>query len=278
MADRYREFYELAGRYYPEDKLTYSSLSGIIRKKWVLKKMLQFPSGTLLDCGCNIGRLASEWKKGMVIGVDIAFSLLTKGKEYFPGINFVQGDLREIEFFKKNTIDIAIAIEVIEHLDRVDDFLKGLYNLLKPGGLVLITSPSYSRKRPVLTSIGVLKSFGITRGVEGDYYLHTAYKPAELKNMVEKTGFSVVEYGSFEFELRGWVKPFTALSRIFEYISQRFFPFSLLNILFVKYLNRFECDTFFILDTLGLGILLKKIFKEGRRSYILARKPRRNET
>lgn len=273
MADKYREFYELAGECYPEDKLTYSSLSGIMRKKWVLKKLEQLPSGILLDCGCNIGRLSSAWKKGMVIGIDIAFSLLVKGRNLFPHINFIQGDLRSIEFIKANSIDNAIAIEVIEHLDPVDDFLNGLFNILKPRGRVLITTPSYSKRRPVVTKLGVLKSFGIKKGVEGEGYLHTAYKPEELETLVEKSGFKIVESGSFEFESRGWVKPFTTLNSMFESISDKFFPASSLNILFVEVLNRLEIDTFYILDTLGLGKLIKLFFKEGRRSYVLAEKP-----
>ncbi len=272
MIDPYREFYENAGRRYPEDRLTYSSLSGIIRKRWVLNKLKQLPPGNLLDCGCNIGRLSSEWKKGTIFGVDIAYSLLKKGKKIYPYINFVQGDLREIEFFQKDSIDNAIAIEVIEHLLRVDDFLNGLYNITKPGGMVLITTPSYSGKRPEKLKLGVLKSFGIKRGIEGEYYLHTAYKQEELRDVVKKSKFSVIDYGSFEFELRGWVKPFTVLRNFFESISDRFFPYSLLNIFIVEFLNRLEIDTFYILDTLGLGKLMKMLFKEGRRSYVLAKK------
>lgn len=273
MRDKYREFYEIAGMLYPEDELIYSSLSGIMRKKWVLKKISQLPPGILLDCGCNIGRLSSEWKRGMVIGIDIAYSLLARGKKFFPKINFIQGDLRDIEFLKANSIDNAIAIEVIEHLDDVDDFLAGLLNILKPGGLVLITTPSYSGKRPIMTGIGILKSFGIKQGVEGEYYFHTAYKPEELKRMVEKAGFQIVESGSFEFETRGWVKPITMLTRIFERISGKFFPSSLLNVLFVECLNRIEIDLFYILDTFGLGRLIKLFFKVGRRAYVLAKKP-----
>ncbi|MEO0162573.1 MAG: class I SAM-dependent methyltransferase, partial [candidate division WOR-3 bacterium] len=151
MVERYREFYERAGELYPEDKFTYSSLSGIMRKKWVTRKIAQLPPGNLLDCGCNIGRLAAEWKRGMVIGVDIAFALLKKGKNLYPDINFIQGDLMNLRFLKPNSIDNALAIEVIEHLPRVDDFLKELTKVLKTNGTVLVTTPSYSRKRPVFT-------------------------------------------------------------------------------------------------------------------------------
>jgi hypothetical protein len=90
--------------------------------------------------------------------------------------------------------------------------------------------------------------------------------------MVEKCGFSVIESGGFEFELRGWVKPFTILRNFFESISERMFPCSLLNILFVESLNRLEIDAFYILDTLGLGKIIRSIFRGGRRSYVLAKR------
>lgn len=272
MGDSYREFYELAGKNYPEDRLTYSSLSGIIRKKWVIKKLAELPPGNLLDCGCNIGRISAEWKKGAVFGVDIAYSLLARGKVMYPHISFIQGDLQMIQFFKPNSIDNAIAIEVVEHLEKVDDFLIGIFEILKPNGLILITTPSYSFKRPTMAKLGVLRSYGVKKGVIGEEYLHTAYKPAELKMILEKAGFTVLELGSFEFELRGWVKPFTILSRIFESLSENFFPYSHLNRLFIDFLHRFELDTFYILNTFGLGWLLQKLFKEGRRAYVLAKK------
>lgn len=270
--DSYREFYELAGKLYPEDRFTYSGLDGIMRKKWVTKKLKGLPAGNLLDCGCNIGRICSEWKKGEIFGVDIAYALLAKGEKIFPHINFIQGDLQVIQFLKPNSIDNAIAIEVIEHLEHVNHFLNGIFDILKKNGMILITTPSYSYRRPKMLKLGILKSYGIKKGVVGEEYLHTAYKPIELKTMLEKSGFSVIEFGSFEFELRGWVKPFTILTRIFELFSEKLFPYSHLNHLFVEFLHRLELDTFYILDTLGLSRILRKVFKEGRRSYVLAQK------
>ncbi len=273
MVDLYREFYELAGEYYPEDQLTYSSLSGIMRKKWVLRKLNELPSGNLLDCGCNIGRISSAWKKGEVFGIDISFALVLKGKRLFPDISFIHADLRSIDFLKPDCIDNAIAIEVIEHLDRVDDFLQGIFKVLKKNGLLLITTPGYSHKRPQMVKIGVLKSFGIRRGVNSDLYLHTAYKPEELRLMLEKAGFAVLETGSFEFELRGWVKPFTILKQISEVLAEKYFPYSALNILITRWLQNLELNVYYILDLFGFGTLLRKFLKQGRRSFVMAKKP-----
>uniref|UniRef100_A0A7C4TB18 Class I SAM-dependent methyltransferase n=1 Tax=candidate division WOR-3 bacterium TaxID=2052148 RepID=A0A7C4TB18_UNCW3 len=268
----YREFYELAGKLYPEDNLTYSSLSGIIRKKWVTKKLKTLPGGNLLDCGCNIGRLAAAWTKGSVFAIDISYSLVLRGKKLYPEINFIQGDIQEIGFFKPNSIDNAIAIEVIEHLPRPEDFLKGLYRIMKKNGTLLITTPNYSRFRPKLVPLGIIQSFGVRKGTSGEKYLHTAYKPEELASLVESAGFVTLEKGSFEFELRGWVKPLVVMRRMFDWLSMKFFKESKLNITFIKFIQSLELNLFYILDVFNLVRFLKIFFKEGRRTYLLCKK------
>ncbi len=266
----YRNFYELAGKLYPEDRLTYSSLSGLVRKRWVLERLAAMPGGNLLDCGCNIGRLSSYWNKGPVFAIDIAYSLVGKGKRLYPAINFIQGDIQELKFIKPESIDNAIAIEVIEHLPRPEDFLNELYKAMKKGGMVLITTPGYSRHRPVFIPLGIIKSYGINKGPQGRHYLHTAYKPEELARLVENARFLVIEKGGFEFELRGWVKPIVILQRVFDCVSERFFPTSKLNHLFLQFLQTMEIDIFYILDVFFFSKFLKALFKEGRRTYLIA--------
>ncbi|MEO0227560.1 MAG: methyltransferase domain-containing protein [candidate division WOR-3 bacterium] len=267
---KYRMFYELAGRFYPEDKLTYSSLSGLVRKKWVSRKLASMPPGNLLDCGCNIGRLAAFWDKGPVFAIDIAYSLVAKGKNLYPKINFIQGDIQHLTFIKPESIDNAIAIEVIEHLPQPEAFLTGLYKAMKKGGMVLITTPGYSRHRPVFIPLGIIKSYGIDKGPQGKHYLHTAYKPEELARLAENAQFKVIEKGSFEFELRGWVKPLVILQRFFNGLSEKLFPVSRLNHLFLQFTQTMEIDIFYILDVFYFAKFLRTLFKEGRRTFIVA--------
>lgn len=272
MRDRFREFYERAGTYYPEDALTYSSISGLLRKKWIERKIESLPAGNLLDCGCNVGRLSAQWRKGVVFGIDIARTVLKKGKKLFPETNFIHGDLRAIEFIKPGSIDNTIACEVIEHLDKPLIFLQGLYTIMKKGGLVLITAPGYSYFRPNLEPLGVLRSYGIQQGTDGDFYLHTAYKPHELKHMAEQTGFEITETGSFEFEMRGWTKPLTIVEHWFWQFGKKFFSDSRFNILAMHFFESIKINLYYILETFSFSKLLRKFFKEGRRSYIIAKK------
>jgi SAM-dependent methyltransferase len=272
MADKYQRFYELAGRQYPEDELTYSSLSGLARKKWVQARIRELPAGNLLDCGCNTGRISAVWRKGEVFGTDIALGALQRGRVLFPQINFIQGDLRQSGFIRTGTIDNAVVIEVLEHLEDPRGFLDELYRSLKAGGRLLVTTPGYAKVRPRELSLGILKSYGIEEAPVGDRYHHTAYKPSELAALLSRAGFRVLEQGSFEHELRGWVKPLIVLSGLIDRISRRWFPRSRLNILIARGLRSFELDLFHMLDVFGFSRFLRRLFPEGRRTFVLARK------
>jgi 2-polyprenyl-3-methyl-5-hydroxy-6-metoxy-1,4-benzoquinol methylase len=272
MRDRFRAFYEALGERYPEDQLVYQTLSGWIRKKWILHKQQTLPAGNLLDCGCNTGLLSKDWHSGSVFGIDLSYAVLHRGKVNAPQTSFVQADLRDLGMFKLDSFDNAIACEVVEHLDQPGMFFKHLYRVMKKSGHVLATTPNYSHKRPEKMELGILRSFGITTGTSGSTYLHTAYRPDELATLAQAAGFTIVEQGSFEHELRGWLKPLTVVQSTFNTLSRRFFPLSKLIQLYEGSINRTEINAFAILDTLSLSRILRRIFKQGRRSYILAKK------
>ena len=272
MKNRIREFYEEVGEKYPEDSIVYRTLSGYMRRKWISHRLRGFPKGNLLDCGCNVGTLSGDWQKGDVFGIDIAYAVLKRGKTLSPRSNYMQADLCALKMLRKESIDNAIACEVIEHLEAADRFLDDLYQTMKKGGLVLVTSPNFSSVRPVRVPLGILRSFGIESGTKGKVYLHTAYKPAELAALVRRSGFAIVEQGSFEMELRGWLKPITMLRRILATIVRHFAPASRMLQSLERGFNSIEINAFNIFDTFNFGALLRKIFSEGRRSYIIAKK------
>ena len=272
MRDRFREFYESIGEKYPEDQIVYHTLSGQIRGKWITEKLATFPVGNLLDCGCNTGTLSKNWSRGDVFGVDLSYAVLRRGKDNAPRTVFIQADLRDLSMFKPGSFQNAMACEVVEHLDRPDKFFEHLYRSMQEGGHILVTTPNYSYRKPEKIELGVLRSYGVTTGTSGDSYLHTAYRPEELCTLAQETGFSILESGSFEHELRGWLKPITLLEATFNALSRRYFPVSKFVQLYERFMNTIKLNLFTILDTFSFSVVLKRLFKQGRRSYIVARK------
>ena len=106
----------------------------------------------LLDCGCGPGSisigLAEAVAPGQVIGVDIepnqyrsAWSQMAKHPE--TNLHFASADVYRLPF-AANTFDTAFLHNVLSHLRRPLEVLKGIYRLLSPGGVIGISHPDFS--------------------------------------------------------------------------------------------------------------------------------------
>jgi len=68
------------------------------------------------------------------------------------------------------------------------------------------------------------------------------------------------------------LKPLNILEKLLGMLSVQFFPVSRFNQLIARAINLLEINAYTILETLFLSRILKHVFKQGRRSYILAEK------
>lgn len=59
------------------------------------------------------------------------------------GIELNKGELENIQY-PDNHFDIIVAVELIEHLIDPKSFLKECYRILRPGGLMYITTPNFN--------------------------------------------------------------------------------------------------------------------------------------
>jgi SAM-dependent methyltransferase len=116
--------------------------------------------------------------------------------------------------------DVVIAGEIIEHLDAPGPFLRAMRELLKPGGLVVVTTPNAYR---------LLNFLAPASGSELIHPDHTAWhSPHTLKNLLERSGWEVegVTYyqnpapridGALGPVVRGARAAFVALGRLLPY-------------------------------------------------------------
>jgi len=75
---------------------------------------------TILDVGCGrCSPLKKIKKESYEVGVDHYKPYISKSKEQSIHDKYVFGDVRAL-LFKTNSFDCAIAIEVLEHLNRED--------------------------------------------------------------------------------------------------------------------------------------------------------------
>lgn len=98
----------------------------------------------ILDAGCGTGgNLAMLSEFGSVVGLE----MVSEGAKRAHGRQVAavcQGRLPDNLPFPGNTFDLAVALDVLEHLDDDEAALQALRALVKPGGSVLLTVPAFS--------------------------------------------------------------------------------------------------------------------------------------
>lgn len=159
--------------------------------------------GIFLDVGCSFGGLVrSASKYYQAYGIDISAYAVKQGVEFSRQIgcneNFCglfQGDLPNFPISKieKNSVAIISMIEVAEHLENPAEHFQKAWELLKPGGILLIQTAN-------MTAHQAQKA-----GLNYHYYLpgHLTYFSEEgLLLLLKKIGFSgFIEYFPVEFGL-----------------------------------------------------------------------------
>ena len=99
---------------------------------------------SLLEIGCAFGTYCMEMKSRnrfkRVIGLEATPELVKTCRE--KGIEVIEGLIENITFPKDGMFDVIANFEVIEHLFSPKEFICQCYNLLKPGGLFLVTCPN----------------------------------------------------------------------------------------------------------------------------------------
>lgn len=115
--------------------------------QWLLSQFSPFLKGDILEVGCGIGNFTPLLAKfGKVSAIDIEEEYI-KRLSNISQKNFTVG-LGNIEngqyFFKDRLFDTIICLNVLEHIKDDTRALANLYNLLKPGGCLILIVPAHS--------------------------------------------------------------------------------------------------------------------------------------
>jgi len=139
----------------------------------------------LLDIGCGGGLLCEPMRRlgATVTGIDagkknIAVASLHAEQSglKIDYINQLPEDLTKT----KDTFDVVLNMEVVEHVDNVDAFLKASVALVKPGGIMVLSTINRTMKSLLLAKIGaeyILRWLPI-----GTHDWRKFVKPSELVN------------------------------------------------------------------------------------------------
>ena len=99
-------------------------------------------SPRILDAGCGSGRNMVELaRRGPVTGIELSETSVTLARERHAG-EVVAGSVLEMPF-SDDSFDLAVSLDVIEHLEDDLGALRELRRTVAPGGALLVTVPAY---------------------------------------------------------------------------------------------------------------------------------------
>ncbi len=131
------------------------------------------PGVIVLDIGAGIGTFANRiYKEGYDV---ICFEPDSKQSEFIKTKQIPV--VTSVEAIETSSIDFIYSLNVLEHIDDDIDALSRWYNLLKPGGRMLIYVPAFQ-----FLYSSMDKKVGHFR----------RYKKKDLLNKAKKAGFSIV--------------------------------------------------------------------------------------
>ena len=150
----------------------------------------------VLDVGCGVGPLSLYCaKKGAeVVGVDIskrAVAIATGAAKHWQmkKVTFMQGDVTKMQK-TLGKFDLIICNEVVEHVADDVALLKSIHSLLKPGGALMLATPSsenWLRRNHWLKKhddeVGHLRIYSID-----DIQALFTHQPWEIEQLIIKEG------------------------------------------------------------------------------------------
>lgn len=121
---------------------------------------IPYIKGRVLDIACGTGygchMVAKDRKREVheIVGVDVdQETILYANREYHhQKVTYIQGDALDPELPEKlGLFDTILSFETIEHVQNDQLFMDNLYRMLKPGGMLVLSSP-FGRGRGMPTS------------------------------------------------------------------------------------------------------------------------------
>lgn len=117
--------------------------------RWIYDEIVPFAGRRLLEVGCGIGNMTDFFLNlEEVVGLDLLPSSVHNVKVKYaqhPNVHIYQGDITTRETVDKlvtHGFDTIVCLNVLEHIEKDQLALRHMYDLLVPGGRLLLFVPA----------------------------------------------------------------------------------------------------------------------------------------
>lgn len=131
---------DFAEYFTPQRMMHYDTVNGY------LGRSLTQQIDRVVDFGCGCGQMLAHilpWLESDVlyIGMDYATSAIEYSQKHVPQALFIRGDILD-NGLPSASYDLALCIEVLEHITDYRKALTEMLRVLKPGGAFVLTVPN----------------------------------------------------------------------------------------------------------------------------------------
>lgn len=177
-------------------KLFYRLLDLLLLRAWHIRKQLRsfskiYHPEKVLDAGSGFGqytyRMSRLFPDAEILAVDLKQEQVDDCNRFFKEIgsnrvHFETGDLTQLN--KEAEFELVLCVDVMEHIEEDERVFANLCRAMKPGGWLLISTPSDQGGSDV-------KHEGESSFIEE--HVRDGYNAADIENKLRKAGFSHVE-------------------------------------------------------------------------------------
>ena len=178
-------------------KLFYKLLGMMFLREWHVKRKLRVLVGgskarlQIYDAGCGFGQYsyycATKFPSSTIYAVDVKKEQIEDCTRFFrraglTNASFAVEDLTQIQH--QNQFDLAVSVDVMEHIPDDVGVFRNLHRSLRPGGKLLVNTPS---------DLGGSDAHGPEDESFIEEHARNGYGVDEIKTKLESVGFRVDE-------------------------------------------------------------------------------------
>lgn len=153
------------------------------------KKFMPSAKAVIMEIGCSSGflirDLAKTFPESVIVGVDVVKEPLYRLAKILPGVPLIRFDLLRCPL-PDQSVDVLVMLNVLEHIEDDVGALQKAFNLLKPGGVLIIEVPA----GPSLYD-----------AYDEELHHFRRYTASELKDKLNKAGFHICRKSHLGFVL-----------------------------------------------------------------------------
>lgn len=154
-----------------------------------VKKFMPSAQAVIMEIGCSSGflirDLAKAFPEAVIVGADVVKEPLYRLARTLPGIPLIRFDLLQCPL-PDQSVDVLVMLNVLEHIQDDVGALQKAFNLLKPGGSLIIEVPA----GPYLYD-----------SYDAELHHFRRYSAAELQHKLTNAGFKVCRKSHLGFVL-----------------------------------------------------------------------------